>query len=118
MNQEPVYENGCEPSRRKSINTSLKIIGFYLKDTLIISAKIVLPVTMIVLPMLFLLVPVLSKYETEPVTTTSQPSSRVPQWGFKACDTLVICPYRLESYLSTEKSVIFCLESKTSAVKS
>jgi len=59
MNQEPVYENGCELSRQKSINTRLKIVGFYLKDTLIISVKIVLPVTMIVLPLLFFLVPVL-----------------------------------------------------------
>jgi len=60
MNQEPVYENVCEPSNRNSINTRLQIVGFYLKDSVIISVNIVLPVIMIVLPIMFLLVPVLS----------------------------------------------------------
>jgi len=125
MNEEPVYENIYEQKtkhncKQMSIDTDkIKTIVFYLKDSFVVSVVLALPVTMIVLPVLMLLVPVLSKYQTEPPpTTTVQPSSRVPQWGLKPCDTLALCPYRLESYLSTEKSVIFCLESKTSAVKS
>jgi len=64
-------------------------------------------------------VPVLSKYETEPPkTTTTLPTSRVQQWGLKNCDTLKFCPYRLESYISQEKGVVFCIDSKNSTVKS
>jgi len=74
---------------------------------------------MIVLPMIFLLVPVLSKYKTEPHTTTTVlPSSRVPHWGHKVCDTLKYCPYRLESYIRQETGMVFCIDSKNSTIKS
>jgi len=51
-------------------------------------------------------------------TITTVPSSRVSQWGLKACDTLKFCPYRLERYISQEKGMVFCVDSKNSTVKS
>jgi len=76
-----VYEN----IKEREINSStimfkntdkLRSAVFYIKDSLVVTIVLALPVTMIVLPLSFLLVPVLSKYGTEPPkTTTTLPTS-------------------------------------------
>lgn len=43
---------------------------------------------------------------------------RVYEWALKPCDTLKVCIYRLETYISPERSVIFCLDKDTSSVDS
>jgi len=94
-----ITEREINSRRIMFINTDkLRSAVFYIKDSVVFTIVLALPVTMIGLPLLFLLMPVLSKYETEPPkTTTTLPTSRVPQWGLKNCDTLKFCMYRLES---------------------
>jgi len=117
MHEEPVYENiVCEPI---NINLNkLKTIKLYLKNH--ISFAIAIPVTTIFVPLLvFLVVPVLSKHETEPRTTRAHVSTlRGMPWRLKYCDTLSLCPYRLESYISQVKSVISSIDSKDNVIKS
>jgi len=125
MNEQPVYENiVCEPPTTNnmfmSINTrKCKTIGLYLKDSLIISLYLALPIAMIVIPLLLLLVPAWAKYQTDSETTKAPvPTPRAMQWGPKNCDTLTVCVYRLEAYIGQNESVIFCLESKSSFLDS
>jgi len=57
---------------------------------------------MIVLPIMFLLVPVLSKYKTE-LSTTKAPVSTLRAMPWRLSDSLSLCPYRFESYMSRKK---------------